>query len=46
MRTAVMPDGNGGVVSLTSLLDLDTWEVLSPLIYEADGMEPFVGTSV
>jgi uncharacterized radical SAM superfamily Fe-S cluster-containing enzyme len=46
MSTAVMPDGDGGVLPLTGLLDLDNWDTLSGLVDEADWMELLAGTSV
>lgn len=46
MGTAVMPNGDGGVIPLTGLLDLDNWEMLSGLIDEADWMELLAGTPV
>jgi uncharacterized radical SAM superfamily Fe-S cluster-containing enzyme len=44
MSTAVMPDGDGGVLPLTGLLDLDNWDTLSGLVDEADWMELLAGT--
>jgi len=46
MSTAVTPDGDGGVLPLTGLLDLDggDWEALSGLVDEADWMELLAST--
>lgn len=46
MSTAVMPNGDGGVLPLTGLLDLDDWDTLSGLVDEADWMELLAGTPV
>jgi uncharacterized radical SAM superfamily Fe-S cluster-containing enzyme len=46
MSTAVMPNGEGGVLPLTGLLDLDNWDTLSGLVDEADWMELLAGTPV
>ncbi|MFB6173796.1 MAG: radical SAM protein [Halobacteriales archaeon] len=42
--TAVMADGDGGVLPLTGLLDLDNWGTLSGVIDEGDWMELLAGT--
>jgi len=44
--TAVMPNGEGGVLPLTGLLDLDNWDDLAGLVDEADWMELLAGTPV
>ena len=46
MSTAVLPNGEGGVVPLTGILDLDSWDTLSGLVDEADWMELLAGTTV
>ncbi|MFC7009455.1 hypothetical protein [Halalkalicoccus salilacus] len=46
MSTAVMSNGDGGVLPLTGLLDLDDWDTLSGLVDEADWMELLAGTPV
>jgi hypothetical protein len=46
MSTAVMPNGEGGVLPLTGLLDLDNWDTPSGLVDEADWMELLAGTPV
>ncbi|WP_255152784.1 radical SAM protein [Halorarius halobius] len=45
MSTALVPNGEEGVVPLTGLLDLDNWDTLSGLIDEADWMELLAGTA-
>ena len=45
LSTAVMPTGDGGVVPLTGLLDIDSWDTLTGLVDEADWMELLAGTS-
>lgn len=44
MSTAIMPNGEGGIIPLTGLLDLDNWDALSGLVDEADWMELLAGT--
>jgi uncharacterized radical SAM superfamily Fe-S cluster-containing enzyme len=46
LSTAVMPDGDDGILPLTGLLDLDNWDTLSGLVDEADWMELLAGTAV
>lgn len=46
MGTAFMPNGDGDVIPLTGLLNLDNWETLSGLIDETDWMELLAGTPV
>jgi uncharacterized radical SAM superfamily Fe-S cluster-containing enzyme len=46
LSTAVMPDGDDGILPLTGLLDLDNWDTLSGLVDEADWMELLAGTDV
>lgn len=46
MSTAIMPNGEGGVLPLAGLLDLDNWDTLSGLVDEADWMELLAGTPV
>ncbi|MFB6227324.1 MAG: radical SAM protein [Halobacteriales archaeon] len=42
--TAVTPNGEGGILPLTGLLDTDAWGDLSGLVDEADWMELLAGT--
>jgi uncharacterized radical SAM superfamily Fe-S cluster-containing enzyme len=42
--TAVTPNGEGGILPLTGLLDTDAWTDLSGLVDEADWMELLAGT--